>query len=467
MLTDTSTLMPTGEPEAATTWSNDDTGSPPVDRELERELVRAALFDGCSAPKIGRFAVGEWLGAGASSVVYAAWDDRLARRVALKIFVAEASASHQQVQCEACALAQLSHRNVVVVYEVGEWRGHAFIAMELIAGTTLARWQTAARRSTAELLDAYLQAGRGLAAAHEAGLVHRDFKPANVMVAGDGRVVVTDFGLAGSVAPEPAASGARDAVERSASTTRPSIGTPAYAAPEQCRGATPHPSADIYSFAVALCEALIGWHPMRESEVVWRRALARQVPRRLYEAICAGLTKQPAARGDTMAPLLAVLASPPRRRGVAFAIAGLAATTAVIGITHQISGGSPPPLPRTSSRPSFDAEPLHAAVRKAGGFIAAPPPNDDCQAAAALRAPLLAPLPTELRCNWPAQLVGVSLGDDHRFGRNDQGRIYTCALDRGMVSLVTTGARCIVARRGGTIGTIDGDERVRISPPAR
>ncbi len=315
MLTDTSMLTPTGESDDETT-SNDDTGSAPVARALERELVRAALFEGCSAPKIGRFVVGKRLGAGASSVVYAARDDQLARRVAVKIFVAEASATHDQVQCEARALAQLSHRNVVVVYDVGEWRGHAFIAMELIAGTTLARWQATARRSTAELRDAYLQAGLGLASVHEAGLVHRDFKPANVMVADDGRVVVTDFGLAGSVAPEPAASRARDVDRRTANPTRQAVGTPAYAAPEQCRGATPHPSADIYSFAVALCEALLGWHPMREPEVVWRRALARRVPRRLYEAICAGLAEQPPARGDTMAPLLEVLASrSPRTTG--------------------------------------------------------------------------------------------------------------------------------------------------------
>jgi len=315
MLTEASARMVTGEPDGAPSWSSDDTGSPPVERALARELMRAALFDGCAAPKIGRFTVVQRLGDGASSVVYAAWDDRLARRVALKIFVAASSATRHQVQGEARALARLSHRNVVVVYDVGEWRGHAFIAMELVAGTTLACWQAAARRSTADLLGAYLQAGRGLAAVHQVGLVHRDFKPANVMVAGDGRVVVTDFGLARSVAPQPAAGGARNVAEGRTRTTRQAVGTPAYAAPEQCSGATPHPSADIYSFAVALCEALLGRHPRREAELAWRRALARRVPRRLYEAICAGLATRPAARGETMAPLLAALASPPRRRG--------------------------------------------------------------------------------------------------------------------------------------------------------
>jgi len=314
MLSATSARVVPGEPDGAPSWSSDDTGAHPVDRELERELMRTALFEGRSAPRVGRFTVVQRLGAGASSVVYAARDDRLARRVALKIFVADSSATRHQIQGETRALALLSHRNVVAVYDVGEWRGHAFIAMELVAGTTLACWQTAARRSTAELLGAYVQAGRGLAAVHQVGLVHRDFKPANVMVGSDGRVVVTDFGLARSVAPEPVAARARDAAKGSVRTIQPAAGTPAYAAPEQCAGAAPHPSADIYSFTVALCEALIGRHPRRATELMWRRALARRVSRRLYEAICAGLATRPAARGDTMAPLLAALAPPPRRR---------------------------------------------------------------------------------------------------------------------------------------------------------
>jgi serine/threonine protein kinase len=327
------------EPPDPSTWSSDDTGSHRVDRELQRELVRAALFDGRSAPRIGRFIVAERLGAGASSVVYAAWDDLLARRVAVKIFVADMVATQDQFQREAHALGQLSHRNVVAVYDVGEWKGHAFIAMELIAGETLARWQASRKRSTEELLDAYLQAGRGLAAAHQAGLVHRDFKPANVMVAGDGRVVVTDFGLAGNVAPD-----ARDTEIRgpagSGVSTRRVLGTPAYVAPEQRSGATPHPSADLYSFSVALCEALIGWHPMRDTEPAWRRALARRVPRRISEAIATGLAPQPAERGDTMASLLMALtpARRRRRRGVALVLAGLVAVVAVVGFKLGCDG---------------------------------------------------------------------------------------------------------------------------------
>jgi len=359
-MSDTAPDDPPSEPPDASTWSSDDTGSHPADRELQRELVRAALFDGRSAPRIGRFIVAERLGAGASSVVYAAWDDLLARRVAVKIFVADMSATQEQFQREAHALGQLSHRNVVAVYDVGEWKGHAFIAMELIAGETLSRWQAARKRSTAELLDAYLQAGHGLAAAHQAGLVHRDFKPANVMVAGDGRVVVTDFGLAGNIDPDARDTEIRHPAGRSATTTRPALGTPAYVAPEQRSGATPHPSADIYSFAVALCEALIGWHPMREPDAVWQRALARRVPRRVHDAICTGLAKQPSERGDTMASLLMALTPLPRRgrRGMAIAIAGLAAAAAMAGGRLSCEGARA----RGSELPSrFRGLPPHAA----------------------------------------------------------------------------------------------------------
>jgi serine/threonine protein kinase len=273
------------------------TGSLTVDRELERDQVRAALFDRDAGPRIGRYRLGDRLGDGASSVVYAGHDVELERRVAIKIFVAESSATRRQVQREARALAQLRHHNVVTVYDVGEWRDHSFIAMELITGTTLARWQAVAR-STAELLDAYLQAGQGLDAAHRAGLVHRDFKPANVMVADDGRVVVTDFGLVCDI----------DATSTRTGSARLPVGTPAYVAPEQLRGATPHPSADIYSFALALCEALIGWHPIQQDTRTWQRALARKVRPRLYTAICTGLAEDPAVRGASITPLLAELA---------------------------------------------------------------------------------------------------------------------------------------------------------------
>jgi serine/threonine protein kinase len=310
---------PVIDPAAAvdtTTWSSDETGSHAVDRELERELVRAALFDGTAAPRIGRFAVGERLGAGASSVVYAAWDDRLARRVAVKIFVASASATHDHVQREARALAQLSHRNVVAVYEVGDWRGHAFIAMELISGTTLARWQAARRRSLSEIIDAYLQAGRGLAAAHQAGLVHRDFKPENAIIGDDSRLRVVDFGLACEVEdPESAADRRRPA------------GTPRFMAPEIKAGAAVTPAADQYSFCIALAESL------KEAQ--------HPPPRWVAAVTDRGCATEPGERFASMAELLRALARDPvrTRRRIAMST-GLAAAIGAIAFVIGWSFGA-------------------------------------------------------------------------------------------------------------------------------
>ncbi len=452
----TDTLGDTGsEPGAArpddVTWSAGTTGSHAIDRELQRQLVGAALFETRARPQIGRFTLAAWLGAGASSVVYSAWDEFLARWVAVKLFVAESTATRDQVQREARALARLTHPNVVAVYDVGEWNGHAFIAMERIAGTTLSRWQAERKRSTGELLHAYRQAGCGLAAAHQAGLVHRDFKPANVMVAGDGRVVVTDFGLVGGVARDP---GAATGEPGSATTTRAPIGTPAYVAPEQRRGAPPHPSADIYSFSLALCEALIGWHPMRDPDA-WSRTLARRVPRRIHRAICAGLATEPAVRTGTMAALLDALA--PRRHGRRIAAIALATATAAAALRPARRPAAPEPAP-----PVFAAPSHRALVRQIDAFAAAPPRDDDRPAAAALRALVLAPLPTELPCAWPAPPVAISLGADHAVGVDDQGRVHACALDGGAITRVTDDAVCAVAGPYGMIGIIDRAPRVRV-----
>jgi serine/threonine protein kinase/WD40 repeat protein len=453
------------DPFAAVAGSSDGTESSAIDCDLDREAIGAALFAAVSPPRVGPFTVGARLGAGASSVVYAAWDDELERRVAVKIFVAKSPAARQQVQREARALARLSHPNIVHVYEVGEWRGRAFIAMELIAGTTLACWQTAANRTTTELLDAYLQAGRGLAAAHRVGLVHRDFKPSNVMVATDGRVVVTDFGLAGSAVSDGDPTGAHGGSDTSSTTTRAGIGTPAYVAPEQRRGATPHPSADIYSFAIALCEALLGWHPMREPEAVWQRALARRVPRRLHRALRVALSGQPSARGDTLDALLEALAPArrrPRRGRAVLAVVGFAALALAGGLAYVSRDGHRLAPPRRALTPPFRAPSLPALVQQVDHAVASPPTSGDDHAAAALRALVLAPLPAEIRCEWPAPLVAFAFTDDHAVGLDGQGRVHACALRGGAMSLVATRARCIVAGPAGTIGMFADDLQLHV-----
>ncbi|MEZ4428041.1 MAG: serine/threonine-protein kinase [Nannocystaceae bacterium] len=235
-----------------------------LDLELQRGAVHARLFGASPTPppRMGRFAVLRRLGAGGMGVVYEARDAQLDRRVALKLLQRlddPGGEGTARLLREAQALARLSHPNVVQVHDVGEHEGRVFLTMEFVAGPTLRAWQAAARRGWRAIVDMYIQAGEGLAAAHDAGLVHRDFKPENVLVAADGRPRVLDFGLASlagaasSAAPADAPITARVADRFTRTGAR--LGTPGYAAPE-LRGGDVTPRADQYSFCVSLYEAL-------------------------------------------------------------------------------------------------------------------------------------------------------------------------------------------------------------------
>src|SRR5262249_48639064 len=161
-------------------------------RPPEPEPERGTVF--------GRYVVLERIGRGGMGVVYAAYDPDLERRIALKLIRTDVGRDPDTLRArllaEAQAMARLAEPNVLTVHDVGAVGGHVFIAMELVDGATLSGWLRAAPRGRREILAAFVAAGRGLAAAHEAGLVHRDFKPDNVLVGKDGRVRVTDFGLA-------------------------------------------------------------------------------------------------------------------------------------------------------------------------------------------------------------------------------------------------------------------------------
>ena len=148
---------------------------------------------------IGRYRIEGPLGAGGVGLVFAAFDPVLGRRVAVKLLRSDRpgmAAAGDRLREEAQAMARLAHPNVVTVYDVGEHEGGVYIAMELVEGLSLRDWLAETARPWREVLGAYFQAGRGLAAAHDAGLVHRDFTPANVLMGRDGRVRVVDFGLA-------------------------------------------------------------------------------------------------------------------------------------------------------------------------------------------------------------------------------------------------------------------------------
>jgi serine/threonine protein kinase len=284
-------------------------------------LAEAKLFGGEPAPvTVGRFRVGRKLGEGALGVVYAAEDPQLERPVALKLlrtawFGGDAVAWRPTILREARAMARLAHPNVVTVHEVGEDGDHVYIVMELIAGATLKAW-LATPRGWRRVLDAFVEAGRGLASAHEAGLVHRDFKPDNVLVGDDGRTRVTDFGLARALEEHTVA------VE----------GTPAYMAPEQRRGEPPTPAADQFSFCVALYEGLYGRRPFADDDPC-TAALPPppgEVPTLVWQTLRRGLALDPHDRWSTMSALLSELRPEPRPRRRTIALVALSILIAIL-----------------------------------------------------------------------------------------------------------------------------------------
>jgi predicted Ser/Thr protein kinase len=220
-----------------------------------RSQVKAALFgDGPDAARIGRFRVLRKLGEGGMGVVYAARDDELDRTVAIKLLRSDRDGDVARLQREARAMARLSHPNVAAVYDVGAHEGDVYVAMELVEGDSLRDWARSPR-SWSEIRDVVLQAAAGLQAAHDVGIVHRDFKPDNVMVGRDGRVRVLDFGLAkaADIADDESRATASDGPV-SLTQTGAVMGTPRYMAPEQFRGDEVGPATDVFALCVTIYE---------------------------------------------------------------------------------------------------------------------------------------------------------------------------------------------------------------------
>jgi eukaryotic-like serine/threonine-protein kinase len=318
-------------------------------RRLLAELVRDR-----DAPvwgpnlRVGRYLVRERIGRGGMGIVWRADDLELGRAVALKRLHADAGdADRARLVREARAAAQLQHPNVVTVYEVGDFAGEPFLAMELVEGETLAAW-LAVPRALADTVAVLAQAGRGLAAAHVAGLVHRDFKPENVLVDRHGRARVADFGLARSGDGTPAVAPTPGVLGRLTETGTVS-GTPAYLAPELVEGAPPDASSDQYAFAVTAFEAVHGVHPFAGAsvEAKWTEMAAgrirdggRRVPGALDRVLRRGLALDPHARWPSVAALVAAIEPRPRRVWPALAIAGaslaaLAATAFALWPGHR------------------------------------------------------------------------------------------------------------------------------------
>ena len=265
--------------------------------------------------QLGRYKLERELGAGGMGVVHCAFDPELERRVALKVLLRAGSPdARQRFLREARALAKLEHPNVVGIYEIGSVDGRDFIAMELVDGTTLADWLRERRRYLKEILEAFVAAGRGLAAAHEAGIVHRDFKPHNVLRGKDGRILVTDFGLARAAGQVEVIANGEDTPQSTTLTATGSwVGTPAYMAPEQWRGGEVTPATDQFAFCVALWEALVDQRPFRgDTTDELRAAVERGItPKQLAAApskfraiLKRGLDPDPAKRWPSMRALL-------------------------------------------------------------------------------------------------------------------------------------------------------------------
>ena len=276
---------------------------------------------------------------------------KLGRAVALKRLHADAGeADRARLVREARAAAQLQHPNVVAVYEVGDFAGEPFLAMELVEGETLAAW-LAVPRPLAEIVAMLVQAGHGLAAAHAAGLVHRDFKPENVLVDRHGRARVADFGLARSHGHDVAAvTTPRGGALGRLTETGTVSGTPAYMAPELFEGGAPDACSDQYAFAVTAFEALHGVHPFAGTtvEAKWTEMAAgrirsdgRVIPRALDRVLRRGLAIEPAGRWPSLAAFVAALEPTPRRRWPLLLAAGgatlaaAAAATFALGPAHR------------------------------------------------------------------------------------------------------------------------------------
>lgn len=325
------------------------------------DVLKARLLSGTGA-RVGRFTIQRQLDEGGMGLVFVARDEELDREVALKILRAqqsEGSLGRARLIREAQALAKLAHPNVVTVFEVGEWEGNVFVAMELIRGRTLRAWLKVQPRRWREVVAVLLQAGRGLAAAHKVGIVHRDFKPSNVLVGHEGRVRVLDFGLAlapGAPSRDPSlASGPGRSLLGEALTVAGMIaGTPAYMAPEQLRGAEVDVRCDVYAFAVTLFAALYGRRPHKGTSVDERvRELASgaeidfsgaKVPAWVRRILRRGLEVDPARRYGSMAELLAELERDPTRmrRWIAGgSLAGLVLLGGGYGIARQEAAAMP------------------------------------------------------------------------------------------------------------------------------
>jgi tetratricopeptide (TPR) repeat protein len=344
---------------------------------------------------LGRYQILSVEGEGGMGIVYAAYDPKLDRKVAIKLLRirqnsgsgSEATDGRARLEREAQAMAQLSHPNVLPVYDVGTFEGSLFIAMEFVRGGTLSTWLKERPRSLDELLGVYVQAGRGLQAAHDAGLIHRDFKPANVLIGTDGRPRVTDFGLArrssyaDDLGHSPALDGRNVRNEEPGNSLKTPLtvlgtvlGTPGYMAPEQYTSSGISAATDQFAFCVSLYEALYGRPPFAGKSVPEIAQAVCQghlvpppkdspVPSSVQQAVLKGLAVSPAERYASMGALLAALVVSPSGAG-----RGRGFLVAAVLVLALLGGG----LGWASKRRARACEALGAQAASAWGEASRP-----------------------------------------------------------------------------------------------
>ena len=349
---------------AVTHESGEDVGAPgtTVDGDADADVMAVGAT-------VGRYLVVERLGAGAMGVVYAAYDPKLDRKIALKLLRPRAGGDPARrtarLEREAQGLAKLSHPNVVGIFDVGVHDGQVFLAMEFLGGGTLRSWlETKPRRPWRDILSVFVAVGRGLAAAHAEGLIHRDFKPDNVLLDKAGNPKVVDFGLVRltgertdgdepdghDAGPSTEAAATPSAAAAGLTRTGAMTGTPAYMAAEQFLGRPIDARTDQFAFCVSLYEALLGERPfpgqtiLQLADAVTSDRLRdapkdAAAPAWLRKVVVHGLGSNPDTRWPSMAALIEALGNDPavkaRRRLVSGAILAIVAVT-LLGARHMV-----------------------------------------------------------------------------------------------------------------------------------
>ena len=324
------------DPEEVTTNERTIGGVPPPETPPLLAKPREDLSQLPTGTEVGRYVLKKVIGKGGMGVVYVAYDPDLNRRIAIKILnsgkvstgFGDSISIRNRLLREAQAMASVTHPNMVQVYDVGTFRGSVFIAMEFVSGRTLREWRAEIGPGDwREILSVYRAAGLALSASHDSGLIHRDFKPDNVMLGFDGRARVMDFGLARSVEKRPVDSmsmNSSDILDQKLTETNMVLGTPAYMAPEQFLGEAPDHRTDQFAFCVSLYEQLYGYRPftgknMAEIAKAVMKGRIRLPPREspvpdyVSDVLIRGLQCSPDDRWNSMPELIEGLSENPKR----------------------------------------------------------------------------------------------------------------------------------------------------------